>query len=228
MESIIKLDKVWKIYDMGSTKIYANKDVSMEIKKGEFVYIVGKSGSGKSTLLNMIGSLDYPSRGKIFLDNKNINDYSESDLAQLRGKKIGFVFQSFNLITSMTALENVMLPMTFQNMDMESKVKRAKSLLDMVEMNHRYNNLPGELSGGERQRVAVARSLANNPEVIIADEPTGNLDSKTGKAVMQMFEKINSKENKTIIIVTHDTDLVKRKSHHKVYKISDGELVWKK
>jgi putative ABC transport system ATP-binding protein len=225
MESIIKLDKVWKIYDMGSTKIYANKDVSLEIKKGEFVYIIGKSGSGKSTLLNMIGSLDYPSRGKIFLDNKNINDYSESDLAQLRGKKIGFVFQSFNLINSMTALENVMLPMTFQNIDMESKVKRAKSLLDMVEMNHRYNNLPGELSGGERQRVAVARSLANDPEVIIADEPTGNLDSKTGKAVMQMFEKINSQENKTIIIVTHDTDLVKRKSHHKVYKISDGELV---
>lgn len=225
MESIIKLDKVWKIYDMGSTKIYANKDVSLEIKKGEFVYIIGKSGSGKSTLLNMIGSLDYPSRGKIFLDNKNINDYSESDLAQLRGKKIGFVFQSFNLINSMTALENVMLPMTFQNMDMESKVKRAKSLLDMVEMNHRYNNLPGELSGGERQRVAVARSLANDPEVIIADEPTGNLDSKTGKAVMQMFEKINNQENKTIIIVTHDTDLVKRKSHHKVYKISDGELV---
>ena len=225
MESIIKLDKVWKIYDMGSTKIYANKDVSLEIKKGEFVYIIGKSGSGKSTLLNMIGSLDYPSRGKIFLDNKNINDYSESDLAQLRGKKIGFVFQSFNLINSMTALENVMLPMTFQNMDMESKVNRAKSLLDMVEMNHRYNNLPGELSGGERQRVAVARSLANDPEVIIADEPTGNLDSKTGKAVMKMFEKINSQENKTIIIVTHDTDLVKRKSHHKVYKISDGELV---
>lgn len=225
MESIIKLDKVWKIYDMGSTKIYANKDVSLEIKKGEFVYIIGKSGSGKSTLLNMIGSLDYPSRGKIFLDNKNINDYSESDLAQLRGKKIGFVFQSFNLINSMTALENVMLPMTFQNIDMESKVKRAKSLLDMVEMNHRYNNLPGELSGGERQRVAVARSLANDPEVIIADEPTGNLDSKTGKAVMQMFEKINNQENKTIIIVTHDTDLVKRKSHHKVYKISDGELV---
>jgi len=225
MESIIKLDKVWKIYDMGSTKIYANKDVSLEIKKGEFVYIIGKSGSGKSTLLNMIGSLDYPSRGKIFLDNKNINDYSESDLAQLRGKKIGFVFQSFNLINSMTALENVMLPMTFQNMDMESKVKRAKSLLDMVEMNHRYNNLPGELSGGERQRVAVARSLANDPEVIIADEPTGNLDSKTGKAVMKMFEKINREENKTIIIVTHDTDLVKRKSHHKVYKISDGELV---
>lgn len=225
MDSIIKLDKVWKIYDMGSTKIYANKDVSLEIKKGEFVYIIGKSGSGKSTLLNMIGSLDYPSRGKIFLDKKNINDYSESDLAQLRGKKIGFVFQSFNLINSMTALENVMLPMTFQNIDMESKVKRAKSLLDMVEMNHRYNNLPGELSGGERQRVAVARSLANDPEVIIADEPTGNLDSKTGKAVMQMFEKINSQENKTIIIVTHDTDLVKRKSHHKVYKISDGELV---
>jgi len=225
MDSIIKLDKVWKIYDMGSSKIYANKDISLEIQKGEFVYVVGKSGSGKSTLLNMIGSLDYPSRGKIFLDNKNIADFSESDLAQLRGSKIGFVFQSFNLISSMTALENVMLPMTFQNKNNEEKIKRAKELLDMVDMGHRYNNLPGELSGGERQRVAVARSLANDPEVIIADEPTGNLDSKTGKIVMQMFEKINREDKKTIIIVTHDTDLVKRKSHHKVYKISDGELV---
>jgi putative ABC transport system ATP-binding protein len=225
MESIIKLDKVWKIYDMGSSKIYANKDISLEIQKGEFVYVVGKSGSGKSTLLNMIGSLDYPSRGKIFLDNKNIAEFSESDLAQLRGSKIGFVFQSFNLISSMTALENVMLPMTFQNKNNEEKIKRAKELLDMVDMGHRYNNLPGELSGGERQRVAVARSLANDPEVIIADEPTGNLDSKTGKIVMQMFEKINREDKKTIIIVTHDTDLVKRKSHHKVYKISDGELV---
>ncbi|MEK9635409.1 MAG: ABC transporter ATP-binding protein [Candidatus Woesearchaeota archaeon] len=225
MDSIIKLDKVWKIYDMGSSKIYANKDISLEIKKGEFVYVVGKSGSGKSTLLNMIGSLDYPSRGKIFLDNKNIADFSESDLAQLRGSKIGFVFQSFNLISSMTALENVMLPMTFQNKNNEEKIKRAKELLDMVDMGHRYNNLPGELSGGERQRVAVARSLSNDPEVIIADEPTGNLDSKTGKIVMQMFERINREDKKTIIIVTHDTDLVKRKSHHKVYKISDGELV---
>jgi len=225
MESIIKLDKVWKIYDMGSSKIYANKDISLEIQKGEFVYVVGKSGSGKSTLLNMIGSLDYPSRGKIFLDNKNIADFSESDLAQLRGSKIGFVFQSFNLISSMTALENVMLPMTFQNKNNEEKIKRAKELLDMVDMGHRYNNLPGELSGGERQRVAVARSLSNDPEVIIADEPTGNLDSKTGKIVMKMFEKINREDKKTIIIVTHDTDLVKRKSHHKVYKISDGELV---
>ena len=225
MDSIIKLDKVWKIYDMGSSKIYANKDISLEIQKGEFVYVVGKSGSGKSTLLNMIGSLDYPSRGKIFLDNKNIADFSESDLAQLRGSKIGFVFQSFNLISSMTALENVMLPMTFQNKNNEEKIKRAKELLDMVDMGHRYNNLPGELSGGERQRVAVARSLANDPEVIIADEPTGNLDSKTGKIVMKMFEKINREDKKTIIIVTHDTDLVKRKSHHKVYKISDGELV---
>ncbi len=225
MDSIIKLDKVWKIYDMGSSKIYANKDISLEITKGEFVYVVGKSGSGKSTLLNMIGSLDYPSRGKIFLDNKNIADFSESELAQLRGSKIGFVFQSFNLISSMTALENVMLPMTFQNKNNEEKIKRAKELLDMVDMGHRYNNLPGELSGGERQRVAVARSLANDPEVIIADEPTGNLDSKTGKIVMQMFERINREDKKTIIIVTHDTDLVKRKSHHKIYKISDGELV---
>jgi len=220
---IISLKKVWKIYDMGDSKIYANRDVSLDIFKNEVVFIVGKSGSGKSTLLNMIGSLDYPSRGKILLDGTNISSLEDSDLAQIRGKKIGFVFQSFNLINSMTALENVMLPMTFQNLPVEEKKSRARELLNKVDMSHRLNNLPTELSGGERQRVAVARSLANDPEVVIADEPTGNLDTKTGKMVMNLFNKIH-KEGKTVIVVTHDLDLVKRTREHKVYKIVDGEI----
>ncbi len=220
---IISLKKVWKIYDMGDSKIYANKNISLDIFKNEVVFIVGKSGSGKSTLLNMIGSLDYPSRGKILLDGTDISSLEESDLAQVRGKKIGFVFQSFNLINSMTALENVMLPMTFQNISVEEKTSRAKEILNKVDMSHRLNNLPSELSGGERQRVAVARSLANDPEVVIADEPTGNLDTKTGKMVMQLFNKIH-KEGKTVIIVTHDLDLVTRTREHKVYKIVDGEI----
>jgi len=222
-DPIISLKKVWKIYDMGDSKIYANRNISLDINKNEIVFIVGKSGSGKSTLLNMVGSLDYPSRGKIFLDGINISSLTESDLAQIRGSKIGFVFQSFNLISSMTALENVMLPMTFQEIPVEEKIKRAKKLLTRVDLNHRLNNLPTELSGGERQRVAVARSLANNPEVIIADEPTGNLDTKTGKMIMNLFNEIH-KEGKTIIIVTHDLDLVKRTSEHKIYKIVDGEI----
>ena len=220
---IISLKNVWKIYDMGSSTIYANKKISMDIHKNEFVFIIGKSGSGKSTLLNMIGSLDYPSRGEIYLDNTNISLLEESDLAQIRGKKIGFVFQSFNLINSMTALENVMLPMTFQEVDASEKIKRAKKILNDVDMSHRLNNLPTELSGGERQRVAVARSLANDPEVIIADEPTGNLDTKTGKMIMSLFNRIH-KEGKTVIIVTHDLDLVKRTKKHKIYNIVDGEL----
>ena len=220
---IISLKKVWKIYDMGTSKIYANRNISLDIHKNEFVFIVGKSGSGKSTLLNMIGSLDYPSRGKIYLDGANIASFEESELAQIRGKKIGFVFQSFNLINSMTALENVMLPMTFQKVDMFEKIKRAKKILNDVDMSHRLNNLPTELSGGERQRVAVARALANDPEVIIADEPTGNLDTQTGKMVMSLFENIQ-KEGKTVIIVTHDLDLVRLTREHKIYKIVDGEI----
>ena len=220
---IISLEKVWKIYDMGNSTIYANKDISLDIHKNEFVFIIGKSGSGKSTLLNMIGSLDYPSKGKIYLDSTNISSLEESELAQIRGKKVGFVFQSFNLINSMTALENVMLPMTFQEIDKSEKIKRAKKILNDVDMSHRLNNLPTELSGGERQRVAVARSLANDPEVIIADEPTGNLDTKTGKMIMSLFNSIQ-KEGKTVIIVTHDLDLIKRTKKHKIYKIVDGEL----
>ncbi|MBT5274895.1 ABC transporter ATP-binding protein [Candidatus Woesearchaeota archaeon] len=220
---MVELKRVSKIYDMGHSKIYANDDISMKIGENEFVFIVGKSGSGKSTLINMIGSLDYPTKGRVLLDGQDISDLDESELAQVRGKKIGFVFQSFNLIGSMTALENVMLPMTFQNISPTEKIKKAKEILDLVDLSERLYNLPSELSGGERQRVAVARALSNNPEVLIADEPTGNLDSKTGKKVMELLGKIH-KQGKTVIIVTHDIDLIKRTKSHKVYKIVDGKL----
>jgi putative ABC transport system ATP-binding protein len=171
----------------------------------------------------MIGSLDYPTKGQVFLDGQDISHLDESELAQIRGKKIGFVFQSFNLIGSMTALENVMLPMTFQDIAPAEKIKRAKKILDLVDMGERLYNLPSELSGGERQRVAVARALSNDPEVVIADEPTGNLDSKTGKNVMELLARIH-KQGKTVIIVTHDIDLIKRTKKHKIYKIVDGKL----
>ncbi len=223
VKTIVELKNVSKIYDMGHSKIYANNDISLKIGENEFVFIIGKSGSGKSTLLNMIGSLDYPTKGAVFLDGQNISHLDESELAQIRGKKIGFVFQSFNLINSMTALENVMLPMTFQNTDSKERMKNAKKILSLVDMSERLHNLPSELSGGERQRVAMARALANDPEVVIADEPTGNLDSKTGKKVMELLGKIH-KQGKTVIIVTHDIDLVKRTRQHKVYKIVDGEI----
>ena len=169
--------------------------------------------------------MDYPSKGTIKLDGQNIAQLDESELAQIRGQKIGFVFQSFHLIQSMTALENVMLPLTFQNMSAGEKQKRAINILTKVGLKSRMTHLPGELSGGENQRVAIARALANNPEVIIADEPTGNLDQSTGKKIMDLLLNIYKKEGKTVIIVTHDRDLVNITKSEKVYKIVDGELV---
>ncbi len=222
---VIQLENVSKIYGRGRAAIHANKNINLTINKNEFVVIIGPSGSGKSTLLNLIGSLDYPSKGTIKLDGQNIAQLDESELAQIRGQKIGFVFQSFHLIQSMTALENVMLPLTFQNMSAGEKQKRAINILTKVGLKSRMTHLPGELSGGENQRVAIARALANNPEVIIADEPTGNLDQSTGKKIMDLLLNIYKKEGKTVIIVTHDRDLVNITKSEKVYKIVDGELV---
>jgi len=222
---VIQLENVSKIYGRGRAAIHANKNINLTINKNEFVVIVGPSGSGKSTLLNLMGSLDYPSKGIIKLDGQNIAHLDESELAQIRGRKIGFVFQSFNLIQSMTALENVMLPLTFQNLSGEEKRKRAEEILTTVGLKARMTHLPGELSGGENQRVAIARALANNPEVVIADEPTGNLDQATGKKIMDLLLNIYKKEGKTVIIVTHDRELVRLTKSEKVYKIVDGELV---
>ncbi len=218
---IIELSNVAKHYIMGDSVVKALDGITADIKQGEFVVIVGPSGSGKSTMMHMIGALDLPTSGKIFLDNQNIESFSESELAQIRGKKIGFVFQTFNLINTLTALENVTIPLIFQGIDKVERTKRAEDILEMVNLSHRKDHLPSELSGGERQRVAIARALANDPEVILADEPTGNLDSKTGKAIMKIFQDLN-KRGKTIIFVTHDLELTKYAT--KIIKIRDGKI----
>src|SRR3989338_11184526 len=207
-EVIIELKNVHKDYVMGDTKIHAVEAANLDIKRGEFIAIVGPSGSGKSTMMNLVGALDLASQGNIFLDNQNIEHLPESNLARIRGRKIGFVFQTFNLIPTLTALENVMLPMMFQDYSKEERIERSEKLLKEVGLGKRFNHLPSELSGGERQRVAIARALSNNPEVILADEPTGNLDSKTGEEVVKIFEELN-KEGKTIILVTHDINMAK-------------------
>ena len=201
---IIELRKVWKTYKMGETPVHALRGIDLDVNKGEFLAIQGPSGSGKSTAMNLVGCLDVPSKGQIFLDNKDISRLSESDLAQIRGRKIGFIFQKFNLIETLTALENVMLPMTFQGVSENERVKRATKLLTQFGLGERIHHKPNELSGGQQQRVAIARSLATNPSVILADEPTGNLDSKTGKEVMQFLREVNEKEGKTVVLVTHD------------------------
>ena len=206
---------------MGSSTIEASCHVDLKIKKGDFIAITGPSGSGKSTMMNLVGALDLATEGDILLDGVNIEHLEESELAQIRGRKIGFVFQSFNLIPTLTALENVTLPMMFQDYTREEKKKRGEELLKEVGLENRMDHLPNELSGGERQRVAIARALANNPEVILADEPTGNLDSKTGKEIIQMFINLN-KQGKTIIMVTHDPEIAKLAKH--IIKIRDGRI----
>ncbi|MEK6819479.1 MAG: ABC transporter ATP-binding protein, partial [Nanoarchaeota archaeon] len=184
--------------------------------------IMGPSGSGKSTSMNLVGSLDLPTKGEIYLDNKDIAHLDESQLAQIRGKKIGFIFQGFNLIPNLTAKENVMLPMLFQGLDAENREQKAEELLALVDLSERMDHYPGQLSGGQQQRVAIARSLANDPEVILADEPTGNLDTKTGEKVLGFLEDLN-KKGKTIIMVTHDPNLAQ--THAKtIYWIKDGKV----
>lgn len=221
--TIIKLNNVWKIYRMGNIEVPALKGINLEIKDGEFVAIMGPSGSGKSTAMNMVGALDIPTKGQIFLDYKNIAHLTESDLAQIRGKRIGFIFQQFNLISTLTALENVMLPMVFQGLSRDERKKRAEHLLEMVDLKDRMNHKPTEMSGGQQQRVAIARSLANDPEVILADEPTGNLDSKTGGSVMEFLKKMNEEQGKTIIMVTHDAGVAEHADRIEVLR--DGRIV---
>ena len=219
---IIELKNVWKIYKLGDTEVCATKNVNVAIKKGEHVAILGPSGSGKSTMMNLVGALDVPSKGNIFLNGEDIGKMSESQLAQLRGKTIGFVFQQFNLIPSLTATQNVELPMMFYGVVASERLKRAHALLQQVGLGHRIHHLPTKLSGGEQQRVAIARALANEPDVILADEPTGNLDSTTGKSIMMMLAELHAK-GKTIIMVTHDVDLVKHAQ--RVIELKDGQVV---
>ncbi|MBI2653513.1 ABC transporter ATP-binding protein [Candidatus Woesearchaeota archaeon] len=222
-KSIIKLENVWKIYRMGNVEVNALQGLTLDVKEGEFLAIMGPSGSGKSTAVNMIGCLDVPTKGKIRLDSYDISKLDESELAQIRGKKIGFIFQQFNLIPTLTALENIMLPMIFQGVSERERINRAAKLLELVGLGDRISHKPTELSGGQQQRVAIARALANNPEVVIADEPTGNLDSKTGANVLSFLQKLHDTENKTIVMVTHDANLAKVAERTEFLK--DGRIV---
>ncbi len=222
MADIIQLKNVSRYYEMGDTTVKAVDGMNISIEQGDFVAIMGPSGSGKSTAMNLVGSLDLATKGSIFLDNINIETLSESDLAQISGKKIGFIFQSFNLIPNLTAKENVMLPMLFQGIDRVEREDRAEKLLKKVDLGDRINYYPNQLSGGQQQRVAIARALANDPEVILADEPTGNLDTKTGNMVMKFLQELN-KEGKTIIMVTHSPELALAYVRT-VYQIKDGKV----
>jgi putative ABC transport system ATP-binding protein len=221
-DTVIQLEAVWKIYQMGDVQVQALSGIDLEIARGEFLAIAGASGSGKSTMMNLIGCLDLPSKGKISLNGTDIATLHESQLAQIRGKKIGFVFQQFNLIPTLTALENVMLPLEFQNVDSRKARESALELLKLVGLGERVRHLPSQLSGGQQQRVAIARALAVDPDIILADEPTGNLDSKTGEFVMSLLAEIHRKDTKTIILVTHDFYLVKRAE--RVVYLKDGKI----
>lgn len=220
--TIIELKNVHKDYEIGDSIISAVEAVDLAINQGDFIAIVGPSGSGKSTMMNLVGALDLATEGDIFLDNINIEHLHESDLAQIRGKKIGFVFQTFNLVPTLTALENVMLPLEFQDVDSPIAKKKALKLLKLVGLGDRVRHLPSQLSGGQQQRVAISRALSVDPEIILADEPTGNLDSKTGEFIMNFLAKIHMHDSKTIIIVTHDLHLVKHAE--RVVHLKDGQV----
>jgi len=223
LSSIIRLKDVWKTYKMGEVEVNALRGVSLKINQGEFVAITGSSGSGKSTMMNLVGCLDLPTKGSIFLDGKDISELDESSLAQIRGKKIGFIFQQFNLIPTLNALENVMLPLEFQDVQGDAARKKAADILNLVGLGDRLEHLPSQLSGGQQQRVAIARSLANNPDVILGDEPTGNLDSTTGIDVLNLLQKLWKNEKKTIIIVTHDLKLAGYAK--RIIQLKDGQIV---
>lgn len=218
----IEMHEVTKIYKMDNINVVGVENINLKIKRGEFICIMGPSGSGKSTMLHLMGCLDKPTSGKVFIDGIDTSKMSEDELANLRRDKIGFVFQLFNLYPTLTALENVELPMLIAKKDKEFRRKRAIELLKMVEMEELKDHLPSELSGGQRQKIAIARSLANNPRIILADEPTGNLDSKSGEEVMKIFKDLN-KKGKTIVIVTHNENVAK--FAERIILLKDGKII---
>ena len=219
--NVIEVRNVWKIYGRGEAETVALRGVSLAIKKGEFVAIMGPSGSGKSTLMHIIGLLDTPTKGKVLIKGRDVSMLSENQRAILRRKTVGFVFQQYTLSPSLTALENVELPMIFAGVPRDVRRKRAKKLLEMVDMGDRLNYHPGQLSGGQQQRVAIARALANDPEIILADEPTGNLDTERGEKVLEIFHRLNE-QGKTIVLVTHNPEVAGHAE--RVIKIRDGRI----
>ncbi len=222
-EILIKLENASKIYDLGGHKVHALTNASTKIDQGEFVSIMGPSGSGKSTLMNLVGLLDKPTKGSVYLEGEEVSQLSQTDLAEIRNRKIGFVFQQFNLLEKTSALENVKLPLIYNDKIKKSeRDKKAKKVLESVGLGHRINHLPNQLSGGQQQRVAIARALVNDPKIILADEPTGNVDSKTGKEIMKILEDLNKKD-RTIVIVTHDKNIAKYAN--RIINIKDGKII---
>jgi putative ABC transport system ATP-binding protein len=220
-DSLISMRNIWKTYQMGTEQLHALRDVSFDVQKGEYVAIIGPSGSGKSTLMNLIGCLDSPSSGQYWINSHLVSKMSDDELAQIRNKEIGFVFQTFNLLARATALHNVELPLIYAGMGASERHQRAQATLASVELGDRVGHRPNELSGGQRQRVAIARALVNNPSILLADEPTGALDTKTSHEIMGLFEKLHSDGN-TIILVTHEHDIASRA--HRVITIRDGKI----
>ena len=218
---MITTHDLWKTYVMGDEQIHALRGLSINIERGEYVAIMGPSGSGKSTLMNLIGCLDTPSKGSYLLNGKEVAEMNDDDLARIRNEEIGFVFQTFNLLPRATALHNVELPLVYAGIAAKDRVERARQALDKVELSHRASHRPNELSGGQRQRVAIARALVNNPSILLADEPTGNLDSKTGVEIMALFAKLHEAGN-TIVLVTHEPD-VAAYAHRSIH-IRDGQV----
>ena len=219
--ALIETRDLWKTYVMGEEEIHALRGVSVEIERGEYVAIMGPSGSGKSTLMNLVGCLDTPSKGSYLLNAKEVAAMNDDELARIRNEEIGFVFQTFNLLPRATALHNVELPLIYAGMPSKERQERAKQALEKVELMSRATHRPNELSGGQRQRVAIARALVNNPSILLADEPTGNLDSKTGNEIMGVFERLHAAGN-TIVLVTHEADIAAYA--HRVISIRDGQV----
>ncbi len=222
MRAVLNIEEVSKSYQLGKLEVPVLHDINLAVNEGEFAAIMGPSGSGKSTLMNLIGCLDRPTSGKIIIGEKDTSFLSDIELALIRGKMIGFVFQTFNLISRLTALKNVEMPMVYQDIPRAQRTKRARELLEMLGLGDRANHKPSELSGGQRQRVAIARALANEPEILLADEPTGNLDSKTGQEIMQIFNQLHG-EGRTILMVTHDQGLA-QENCDRIIRLRDGRV----
>lgn len=219
---MIELKKVTKVYELGGEKIYALDNISLKLNKGDFLAIMGPSGSGKSTLANIIGGLDTPDSGQVLVDEQNIAELNDRELSKYRNRKVGFIFQTFNLQSTLTAIENVSIPLLFAGVSPGQRKKRAIQCLKLVGLDNRLNHKPGQLSGGQRQRVCIARALVNDPEIIIADEPTGNLDSKKGGEIVSLLKTLNREKSITLVVITHDKSVAD--AARKILTIKDGSL----